>query len=991
MITNDRWSERGALHLVLAGVALVLVLSPAARAREVGEGTRSRAESAARGEQQDDPAGRYAAQEQLSEGKAPGWAQLANLRAARRERDKVGVSVAAQGARTARSLSAPVPGNDWINLGPTTADFENNGVVYTAVDSGRLRSIVPHPGDPNILFIATAGGGVWKTYDAGLTWEPLTDRLGSLGSGALAMDPHNPDILVYGFGDPFDPDLQNPGVVTSTDGGANWTNPICLVNHLAGASIDSFDCTTGTLPAKATLVTNIRDLQIDPNNSAHILAATNLGLYTSNDNGGTWTAASFPGGAFSAWSIGWLGGSDWLVSGEALDSTLSIEGALGLFRSTDGGATWTAVAVPGGNASVGRATIAVATGTTSDPTTARVYLLASSAPPAANSAPDFFTRDLFRSDDGGLTFRGLGVNKGGRPTNPNADQQDLNVLHDQSWYNQAIITDPFNPDIVFVGGNLAMIRTIDGGATWSVLTDWLPAGTGIALPYLHADYHAMAATLASGSPVFYIGSDGGLFSSSNINKSGVAVTVSDHLNRGIVSHLTYSVACAPDTFADKLQAFIIGGMQDNGTRERALPALFSGSKAPSGPDSFNQVYGGDGFDVGVSSAIDSTSGLPLIILASTYGGTGQSAMHASTNGGTDFADFSNGVNPKYQPFLLRYATDNAPGGDGQTFLTYTDPTAQGSSDAHVYRIASASISGSWTDISNVVTYPGQTVAKAGFVNYKGAGVSPHFLATNPKHAGFYLMDADGGSTYLTVDAGQHWLAGNPLGSSPAANQTLAIRGTGGLSFDASDPTAMTFYATSVATTLFDVKTPAPDVPVPASFGHVFKTTDGGLNWTSFVGSGSAMLPNVPSEAVQVDPGDSNTVYVGTQLGLYVTHNANDAAGPSFQRMGNGLPLVDVTEICISPASRKIAISTYGRGFWQIDQLSAGGAAGGAHGRGDMNYDQKLDGFDLIDLVAVMGTTNADDAYRQEADLTGSTAAVDDADLALFLQRFGGTP
>jgi hypothetical protein len=145
------------------------------------------------------------------------------------------------------------------------------------------------------------------------------------------------------------------------------------------------------------------------------------------------------------------------------------------------------------------------------------------------------------------------------------------------------------------------------------------------------------------------------------------------------------------------------------------------------------------------------------------------------------------------------------------------------------------------------------------------------------------------------------------------------------------------------------------------------------------------LPNVPADVVRVDPHDSQTVYVGTFLGLYVTHDA----GQTFDRMGVGLPLAAVTDLCINPVTQTLRVSTYGRGFWEIDQHAA--TAGGTRGRGDMDGNQRLDAFDLLDLVRTMGKTNADDGYRQEADLTGRAAAVDDADLTLFLSRFGGAP
>jgi photosystem II stability/assembly factor-like uncharacterized protein len=941
------------------------------------EDERALAEQARAGVESDDAARRYEAMDQLREG-PPRPETLV------RERDKVGVSGAASVRSYGPFLSAPTPvlGIDWINLGPTTADFETNGATFNQVDGGRLRSIVPHPGDPNILFIATAGGGIWKTYNAGATWEPLTDRLGTLGSGALAMDPRNPDILVYGFGDTFDSDLQMPGVVTSTDGGATWSNDKSPVPLTA---------TIGGFPAVAT---QVRDLKIDPNNSAVILAATNIGLFRSTDFGAHWTLLTLPGAnAWMGWSIAWAGGTNWLVTAQELTVSLANliqpprandSGKLGYFRSTDDGATFTdaSASFPAG---VGRVTLAVATSTVGDPPTARVYALAANLP---GPTAAFATRDVYRSEDGGQTFIALGVNSGARPTNPTFYQRDLDVLHGQAWYNQAILVDPTNPDTVFIGGNLSMIRTTNAGATWSVVADWLPASDGAPLDYLHADYHAMAASLASGSPVYYFGTDGGLFKSEDA-ATALRPHIKDALNRGVVSHLVYSVGCSHEGWPAELLGFTLGGLQDNGTRVRALPKLFP---SPSGPSSFNMVIGGDGVGVAVSRDLNAQN-LPKAVLASTPGGDARfPPLYISSDGAVTFTSLNSGISPGLQPFLIPYASDDAPDGDGETFLTVTEPSSSTAADAHVYRITTASASGArWNDITGTVAYPDGSTSGS-FHTRSGAPAAPHYVAANSHKAGTYLMDASSGTVFSTTDAGVHWKASNPLGSDPAKGNTTAIKGTSGMAFDWNDTTGQTFYVGSIGETLFDFTNASFATAVPDSFGHLFKTSDGGLSWAPLLGCPASTanaqlcrLPNVPVNAVKVDPANASTIYVGTYLGLYVSTDR----GQNFSRMGVGLPLVSVSDICVS-GDGSIKVSTYGRGFWAIDQRAASNA-GGAHGRGDMDYNQKLDAFDLIDLVAVMGTTNRDNAYRQEADLTGQTAAVDDADLAAFLSKFGGTP
>ena len=903
-------------------------------------------------QEQDDPRARIAAARALREGE-PTAAELSReLAVARRER---GRAIARPGPGASRqSLTAPF--GDWVNLGPTRAEVAWNSVAYHQVDSGRVRSIVPHPVDPRILYLATAGGGVWKTSDAGAHWDPLVDLLGGLATGALALDPNRPDTLYLGLGDPFDTPL--PGLAVTHDGGASWSAPVNAVAHY------------GATPATAT---SVRDIKVDTSSSGRALVATNVGLFS-------WSASGPPiqlllpdaRGAttspFEAWSIAALGGGVWLVTGR--DTTLNGASptppvAGHLWRSTDNGFTFTladAVLPAADLPDLGRMTLATADSTTIDPPTARVFLLAANATDSASAQ-----KDLYRSDDAGLTFISLRMNATRRPLNPNADQNDLNVLHEQAWYNQAIAVDPDNPDLLFVGGNLSLARSRDAGQTWEVIADWLPAGTRIDLPYAHADYHAMAFSTA-GSKTLFTGTDGGLFSSADaFSATPAAVHISDALNVGVVSHLAYHLACAPETWPASLQGFILGGLQDNGTRLRNLTAAV--------PSSFDQVYGGDG--VGVAVSRDATAGGPRIALTSTPG-----HIERSMGGGAieTWSEFQPGIPGGALPFYVRFASDDAPTSDGATFLTFTKPPPAG--DSSVYRSKNGA---DWTNISGTIHYPdGTSGSQFRGLGAKGARQDFHFIATHGKVEGIYAVDGNGGVVYVSADAGANWTASNVLGTNPS--QPLGIKGTAGIAFDPTDGSGKTFWVGSQATTIFDsTDSTVTPVPVPDSYGHLFKTADSGQTWTPVTGGGT--LPNVPVVAVKFDPGDptGKMVYVGTDLGLYVTRDG----GASFYR-DPGLPMVRVNDICVSPTSRNVTVATFGRGFWQINRNQSGAKAG-RKGLGDLNFDQRLDAFDLFALAGVLGTDNSSPGYQPEADLVGAVNAVDDADLAAFLARFGGAP
>ena len=149
------------------------------------------------------------------------------------------------------------------------------------------------------------------------------------------------------------------------------------------------------------------------------------------------------------------------------------------------------------------------------------------------------------------------------------------------------------------------MRSTDGGSTWSIVSDWLPLPSrGIDLDYIHADFHALA---VGTDGAFYAGTDGGFFTSADA-RTGATPVFSSTQNRGLVSHLAYSVACAPESWPAALQGWMGGGMQDNGTRVRAGDTT-----------TFNQVFGGDGIGLAVSrstATLQDGTVVPQLLLAS---------------------------------------------------------------------------------------------------------------------------------------------------------------------------------------------------------------------------------------------------------------------------------------------------------------------------------------------------------------------------------------
>jgi len=404
------------------------------------------------------------------------------------------------------NLAAPATGT-WTNIGPTKADVIKNGSTSLAkTDSGRPRTILVDPTNNQIIYLCTAGGGVWKTTNGGAAWTPITETLGTLSCGYLAMDPTDSRILYLGLGDPFDG--TGLGVVKSTDGGLTWSAP-------------------QTLGASRT----IQSILVDPNNRNIVMAATNVGLFRSVDAGATYTQVASINAAWKCWDLAWAGGTNFVLTAETDLANASGNTGGKVLRSTDEGATW--VAATGIDALATRISVNSAPSLRST-----LFAMVGKVDTGSTGTNDLL--GVYKSTDGGATWALV--------TSPGAG-----FLGGQSFYNHMIVIDRSNPSIVYLGGQLAMSKSTNGGSTWTTMTDWL-AQNG--KPYVHADFHCGVQD-STGS--LFVGTDGGIFKSTD-----GGTTFTDSLNIGITTHMIYSVGSS-----SAAPSAVIGGFQDNGTRVRS--------------------------------------------------------------------------------------------------------------------------------------------------------------------------------------------------------------------------------------------------------------------------------------------------------------------------------------------------------------------------------------------------------------------------------------
>jgi photosystem II stability/assembly factor-like uncharacterized protein len=409
-----------------------------------------------------------------------------------------------------------IGGSRWVSLGPT------NG-------AGRMTAVAPHPTIAGTVYAGAAGGGVWKTEDGGTTWSPLTEDLPDLSVGALAIAPSAPDTIYLGTGEGgFGGFIPGIGLLTSRDAGATWSLPETIVAR------------------------SFFRISVHPSRPDELFAGTENGGGRSTDGGRTFTF-SIPARTYGLVTevLRTPGAAEVLYAATWCANGCS-QGVARVLKSTDGGVTWVSksLGLPDD---------------VDDPFTERLSLAMSPSDPrvmyAATSLPNAGGRLLahvYKTTDGGDTWSDLPSVHG------NSDGDVASYFNLQSWYDNALVVAPGDPNTVLAGGVLA-IRTTDGGATWRANRQ--------------LDFHVDQHDFQYQGSTLWIANDGGIFASSD---RGATMTPR---NDGLVTRQYYALG---NDLAHRNR--IVAGSQDNGT----------GQRPDAGGDEWRNILGADGFECAAS-------------------------------------------------------------------------------------------------------------------------------------------------------------------------------------------------------------------------------------------------------------------------------------------------------------------------------------------------------------------------------------------------------
>jgi hypothetical protein len=452
-------------------------------------------------------------------------------------------------------------GTIWAPIGPSPMQESSSQ------DNGLCTAIAVDPVNPEVLYLGSAQGGLWRSADGGNSWTPLFDHQPALGIGeptGIAIDPNNPTTIYAGTSGRVgsaEPDtvLQpSAGLFKSSDGGASWIQ--------LGSGYPAWNSGNGWQFFNQW----INVIIVDPANSV-IYLATASGVFTSPDGGHTWAAANGISGDVRSLQL------DVSTPANARILYAGVAG-LGVFTSTDSGGTFNqilsgstpAVATALAGGSFTRVIVALAP-PTSPPDVNGVQVLYVTLAAGYGSSPDPI--GLFISTNQGSTWT----------------QQPATGFSGTTYGGYALhmAVDPASPgdgvnDIIYAGC-IRQFKSTNAGNTFS------PLGVG------HADTHTWTLVSQPTGTIVYCGTDGGI----DVSPNGGA-TWNSLNGGGLQTGLFYNLAVKPDNTASATA----GALQDNAIETTA------GVASPE----WQATYGGDGWDVAYDGStppvLYSTSGGP---------------------------------------------------------------------------------------------------------------------------------------------------------------------------------------------------------------------------------------------------------------------------------------------------------------------------------------------------------------------------------------------
>jgi len=721
------------------------------------------------------------------------------------------------------------------------------------VAGGRVARVTGVAGDPLTYYAATASGGVWKSVDGGMEWESVFDDQTTSSTGSIAVAPSDPNVVYVGSGEANVRGnvSAGDGIYKSTDGGATWQH----VWRQRG---------------------QIGTMIVHPENPDVAFAAVlghafgpnpERGVYRTTDGGATWERVLFRDADTGASDVTFdpenprvLFAGLWQARRSPWGLTSGGPGS-GLFVSRDGGDTWTELGTPGeGAGEPGKEAGAGrdASGLPAKPWGRVGVRVAPSAPDRVYALIEAAEGGLFRSDDGGATWKRVNPSRG---------------LRQRAWYYSNLTVDPYDADTVWFP-QVSMLRTIDAGE----MVRTAAAGGW--------DYHDVWIDPEDPDRMI-VGSDAGV----SLSRDGGATWRRPPLPISQAYHV------ATDT---RTPYRVMATLQDFGTASGPSNSLHDGG-----------IYLSDWHGVGGGEAghIVADPEDPDVVYAGEYLGVVTRHDDATGQSRNVSAYPWNGSGHGAEDLAYRFQ--------------WTAPIALSPHDHrvvyHAANVLFRSRDGGqhWQAISPDLTRNDKAKQRwsGGPITGDNTGVEFYdtifAVAESPVQAGVIWAGSDDGLVHVTRDDGASWT--DVTGNIPGLPEWGTVT-----TIEPSSREAGTAWVVVDAHRLDD---PRP---------YLWRTDDFGAHWqrqatdlpdplpASAPGTAGKERP-APAEdgplfVVREDPAADGVLYLGGEHGVYLSWDG----GTTWRSLRLDLPTVPVTDLAVH--GDDLVVGTKGRSLWILDDL-----------------------------------------------------------------------
>jgi photosystem II stability/assembly factor-like uncharacterized protein len=704
---------------------------------------------------------------------------------------------------------------------------------------GRSVAVTGHPTEAMTFYFGACAGGVWKTTDGGVYWENVSDGFFETAAvGAIDVAPSDGSIVYVGTGEACIRGnvSHGDGVYRSTDGGATWTNlGLRNTRHIGRVRVDPRDPDTVYVAALGHAWGPSRE----------------RGVFRTRDGGRSWDHVLFksenagavdlsldPHNPRTMFAAVWQARrTPWSMTSGGPDS--------GLWKSTDGGDTWTDISrTPGLPRGVlGRIGVVV-----SPANGRRVYAVVEADDGA-----------LFRSDDAGATWERASEEPG---------------LRGRPWYYMHVFADPQNQDVVWIA-DYSLWKSTDGGRTF---VEW-------ATP--HGDNHDLWIDPANPKRMIE-GNDGGACVSFNGGRSWSSI-----YNQPTAQF--YHV-CADD----QQPYFVYGSQQDNW----AIRVPSQSHRGAITSTDWVQPGGGE------SGYIAVKPGDPNIVVGGSIGtgpGNGRLIHYDHRTGQERVISvwpeaYGMGIPPSEHRYRFQWTFP--------LFYSRWNRDELWCAGNRVFR--STDEGQTWELVSPDLTRndPARLARSGGPITNDNTGAEVYCtifaLVESPHERDTLWAGTDDGLVHLSRDRGKTWERVTP----PELPEWTLVS-----VIEPSPHDAATCY---VAATRYKMADPRP---------YLFRTADAGRTWKRIT---DGMPDGEITRVIREDPVRRGLLYAGTESGVWVSLDD----GGSWQRLRGNLPVAPIHDLVVKDDD--LVVATHGRAFWILDdvtplrQMANGAVSGDAH-------------------------------------------------------------